>query len=108
MSARVGLSVERPTLQEVVVTGELDRSSTARFDDAVATAAAGAGTLVVDLSNVRFIDSSGVRSLIKLGLSMQGRELVLRDPSPTVMRVLRLTRLDEVGLWRIALGADRT
>jgi hypothetical protein len=37
---------------------------------------------------------------------MQGRALVLREPSPPVMRVLQITRLDEVGLWRIML-ADR-
>jgi hypothetical protein len=38
---------------------------------------------------------------------MRGRALVLREPSPPVMRVLQITRLDEVGLWRIMLVADR-
>jgi hypothetical protein len=30
---------------------------------------------------------------------------VLREPSPPVMRVLVMTRLDEVGLWRIEQAA---
>lgn len=101
MDADAVLSVERVSPHEVRVAGELDRWSAERFDEAVAAAVAGARTLVVDLSNVSFLDSSGVRSLIKLGLSMRDRELVLRHPSPPVLRILRLTKLEEMGLWRI-------
>lgn len=85
--------------------GELDRTTSDRFDDAVLSVIEGTGPLVLDLSRVRFLDSSGVRSLVKLGLSMRGRSLVLREPSPPVMRVLQITRLDEVGLWQIDQAA---
>ena len=83
--------------------GELDRTTSDRFDEAVQSVIVGTGPLVLDLSRVRFLDSSGVRSLVKLGLSMRGRALVLREPP--VMRVLQITRLDEVGLWRIERAA---
>jgi anti-anti-sigma factor len=95
------LSLEEVSPQELWVVGELDRTTADRFDEAVQSAVVGTGPLLLDLSRVRFLDSSGVRSLIKLGLSMRGRVLVLRAPSPQVMRVLELTRLDQVGLWRI-------
>jgi anti-anti-sigma factor len=100
------LSMEQVSPQELRVAGELDRTTSDRFDEAVQTAIVGTGALVLDLSRVRFLDSSGVRSLIKLGLSMRGRMLVLRAPSPQVMRVLQLTRLDQVGLWRIDEAAS--
>jgi anti-sigma B factor antagonist len=102
------LTVEAVSPQELRLSGELDRSTTDRFDEAVRDVIAGSGPLVLDLSGVRFLDSSGVRSLIKLGLSMRGRDLVLRDPGTQVMRVLTLTRLDQVGLWRIVSGPEPT
>jgi anti-sigma B factor antagonist len=95
------LSLEEVSPEELWVAGELDRTTADRFDETVRRSIAGSGPLVLDLSRVRFLDSSGVRSLIKLGMSMRGRALVLRAPSPQVMRVLQLTRLDQVGMWRI-------
>jgi anti-anti-sigma factor len=95
------LSLEEVSPEELWVAGELDRATANRFDEVVQRSTVGSGQLVLDLSRVRFLDSSGVRSLIKLGMSMRGRTLVLRAPSPQVMRVLQLTRLDQVGLWRI-------
>jgi anti-sigma B factor antagonist len=105
VNRQASLEIEEVSPQELWVAGELDRTTADRFDEAVQTVIVGAGPLVLDLSGVRFLDSSGVRSLVKLGLSMRGRALVLREPSPPVMRVLQTTRLDEVGLWRIERAA---
>jgi anti-sigma B factor antagonist len=105
MNRQASLEIEEVSPQELWVAGELDRTTAGRFDEAVQAVIMGAGPLVLDLSRVRFLDSSGVRSLVKLGLSMRGRALVLREPSPPVMRVLQITRLDEVGLWRIEQSA---
>jgi anti-sigma B factor antagonist len=106
VNRQTSLEVEEVSPQELWVAGELDHTTADRFDQAVRPVIVGTGPLVLDLSRVRFLDSSGVRSLVKLGLSMQGRALVLREPSPPVMRVLQMTRLDEVGLWRIEESAD--
>jgi len=54
--------------------------------------------LVLDLSKVRRIDSSGLSALIsvlKSARSAQG-DVVLLSPSPAVVSVLRLTRLDQI------------
>lgn len=105
MTRQASLEIEEVSPQELWVAGELDRTTSDRFDEAVQSVIVGTGPLVLDLSRVRLLDSSGVRSLVKLGLSMRGRALVLREPSPPVMRVLQITRLDEVGLWRIERAA---
>jgi anti-sigma B factor antagonist len=105
VTRQASLEIEEVSPQELWVAGDLDRTTSDRFDDAVQSVIVGTGPLVLDLSRVRFLDSSGVRSLVKLGLSMRGRALVLREPSPPVMRVLVMTRLDEVGLWRIEPAA---
>ena len=107
MNRQASLEIEEVSPQELWVAGELDRTTSDRFDGAVQNVIVGSSPLVLDLSRVRFLDSSGVRSLVRLGLSMRGRALVLREPSPPVMRVLVMTRLDEVGLWRIDEAADR-
>jgi anti-anti-sigma factor len=105
MNRQAALLLEEVSPRELWVSGELDRTTADRFDEAVLSVIVGTGPLVLDLSRVRFLDSSGVRSLVKLGLSMRGRSLVLREPSAPMMRVLQMTRLDEVGLWRIEQAA---
>jgi anti-anti-sigma factor len=105
VTRQASLEIEEVSPQELWVAGELDRTTSDRFDEAVQSVILGSGPLVLDLSRVRFLDSSGVGSLVKLGLSMRGRALVLREPSAPVMRVLVMTRLDDVGLWRIEQAA---
>ena len=50
--------------------------------------------LVVDLSAVTFIDSSGILAIIELGRKVGGRTL-LRGPQGSVQRVLDLVGLDD-------------
>ena len=49
----------------VAVTGELDLTTTAQWDEEVQAAARHAPALVLDLSQVKFIDSAGVRELFR-------------------------------------------
>ncbi len=56
------------------------------------------GVLAVDLSAVSYMDSSGVATLVE-GLKSAGQKrasFVLKSPSPSVMKVLQLSRLDAV------------
>lgn len=54
--------------------------------------------IVVDLSTVPYMDSSGVASLVKLlsRTKKLGVSLVLLSPSPKVRSILEITRLDGV------------
>lgn len=52
-------------------------------------------TLVLDLSGVQFMDSSGLRVVISTQRSMRERDgrLVLRHPTATVRHLLEITQL---------------
>ena len=62
----------------------------------------GALELVLDLSDVTFIDSVGVRALVLLARNRWGA-LVLRYPQDALMRVFELLQIDEVPGIRVEL-----
>lgn len=77
--------------------GELDLASEGRLEQAVAEPPSDADSLVLDLSGLTFIDSTGLQSLMNVCNMMAGRrELVLRAPQRRVLEVLRMVRVD---LW---------
>lgn len=81
----------------LVVKGEIDLSVAARFAGALENLVGGnAPTPVVDLAGVGFIDSAGVRELLKAQRTAQenGADLMLRSPSDACRRVLQLS-----GVW---------
>lgn len=54
--------------------------------------------LVVDLSGVEFVDSSGLAALLAVIKTSRrrGGDLVLASPRPRVLALIELTRLDDV------------
>lgn len=62
---------------------------------------AGAKSLVLDLADVSFIDSTGIGTLIEIGHDAEDAEseLVIRNPSPRVTRILQLTGLEDA--WQV-------
>jgi anti-sigma B factor antagonist len=83
----------------VTVHGEVDISTHEQLAAALRHAATPpADRIVVDLSDVSFLDSTGIRTLI-VGwrhAADQGMSLALRNPRPRVLKVLRLTGVDQV------------
>jgi anti-sigma B factor antagonist len=63
------------------------------------------GTLVLDMADVSFMDSTGIGALVELGHDAEDAdaELLIRDPSPRVIRILEMTGLGEA--WPIELPA---
>lgn len=75
----------------VRVVGEIDVATSPRITDAVHDAVSrGATQLVLDLSGVTFMDSSGIAALIA---TRSAAPVVLRSPSDTVARLLAVTGL---------------
>ncbi|MCX7646378.1 MAG: STAS domain-containing protein [Rhodobacteraceae bacterium] len=76
----------------------IDASVAIRFKDAVRQAAGDwQGPVVLDLSSVTFLDSSGLGALVgAMKLLGPDRPLELAGLTPNVERVLRLTRMDTV------------
>jgi anti-sigma B factor antagonist len=54
--------------------------------------------ILLNLKDVRYIDSSGVGDVVRsvMSLRRQGGDLKLLSPAPMVLELLRITRLDKV------------
>ena len=76
-------------------TNTLDVSNVDTFREQVASLAADARTVVIDLHELDFVDSAGLRALIWLRreLNKKGRRLILYRPQRSVKEVLEVTRL---------------
>ncbi|MCC6483440.1 MAG: STAS domain-containing protein [Armatimonadetes bacterium] len=96
-----GVSSERPSpaIGLVSVTGEIDVYTSPRVRSAMLEHfEAGCTSLVVDLSSVDYLDSSGLGILVA-GLKRArelGGEVLLVTTKPRIMRVLEVTGLDKV------------
>jgi anti-sigma B factor antagonist len=95
------LEVETETrdgLVHVVLRGELDLSTVAKVQDELRRVEASSPPVVVlDLSKLTFLDSTGLRCLVTADQRArdEGRRVVLvRGPDP-VQRVFSITRLEE-------------
>lgn len=75
----------------------IDAAGAVPFKDQILQLAEGGmGRVVLDLSRVDFLDSSGLGALVAIRRMLGARALDLMSPTPPVMRVLRLTRMDMV------------
>jgi anti-sigma B factor antagonist len=82
----------------VTLSGELDISTAPRFEEPLRRVEADEPeVVVVDLSSLEFMDSTGLRLLVAADQRAReaGRRLALVRGNDMVQRVLRLTRLDE-------------
>lgn len=86
-------------MQVLDVTGEIDVYTAPQFKDAVNTViAAGQKHLVVDMTNVTYMDSSGFGALLSATrrLRPQGGTVNLVKVSGAIDRILKITRLNTV------------
>ncbi len=81
------------------LSGEIDVSYATQLRDIlVEIIEKGAGPLLVNLSDVRYIDSAGLSVLITANRKSQGAGLAfgLSNPQSTVQQVFKLTRINKV------------
>ena len=78
----------------LVLTGELDSLAAAQLSHCLGEVDRRAPALVLDMSAVSFIDSSGLRTLIQARqMFPDPNALTLRNPQPSTTRLLELTGL---------------
>src|ERR1700749_3619940 len=79
----------------VSVSGEIDAATAERFEADLLPATAGAASVALDLSEVTFMDSSGLRALVTVHGEVSGRggTVELRAASSVVDRILSVTGL---------------
>ena len=82
----------------VFLRGELDMSGVDRAREAIEQAESDGGTLLVlDLSELDFIDSTGLEVMLRAARRAhdEGRRLIVRRPSRYVRRLLEMTAIDQ-------------
>lgn len=86
---RLGITVEAT---------RIDAQAALKFKDAVHTAAHGAKDwIILDLSKVDFVDSSGLGAIVSIKKHLGAdRRIDLAALGPAVEKVFRLTRMDSV------------
>ncbi len=87
------------TRHEVRLLGELDMATAGRLREELGRLATnGARLVTVDMSDLAFIDSTGLSVLISAvkRLRQQGGDMALRSPTPGTRKVLEITGLTEV------------
>lgn len=89
---------EHGNLIIVALKGDVDLEYSPRLRDALLEAAGKADGVVVDMSGVKMIDSSGVASLLEAFqmTRKRGKGFVLADVGESVFKVLKLARLETV------------
>jgi anti-sigma B factor antagonist len=97
---RLGIDVQHVSgLPVLSVTGEIDIYTAPLFKQAVVNLVSEQNRhIIIDLSGVTFMDSSGFGTLLGATrrLRPSGGGLHLAAPNSTIQRMLRLTRLDSI------------
>jgi stage II sporulation protein AA (anti-sigma F factor antagonist) len=98
---------DHPLGAVLTLAGELDLVTAPLLQKQLDRAMRGKGTLVIDLSGLRFIDSSGLNVLVRAErqLRASARQLVLVRGPWSVRRVFELTSLDGYFAWCDSPGA---
>jgi anti-sigma B factor antagonist len=89
---------EKQGASVVTFTGEVDLESSPAAREILLKCLESTGTVIVDLSEVTYIDSSGVASLVEAlqAAKKNGSQFALAAVSEPTRRVLELARLDKV------------
>jgi anti-anti-sigma factor len=82
---------------QVALTGEFDLAGLPRFEERIAAVESELpDAIVIDLTGLRFMDSSGLRALVTADdrARRQQRRLAIVPGPPDVRRVFEITKLD--------------
>ena len=100
-----GLPPDNPTLRVRLgsdgvfyVAGELDIASVDEFRAGVSPCLDGNDEVVLDLSELVFVDVIGIRAFLGLAEQIRPRTVVLRTPRRNVARVLDILHVGTLGL----------
>lgn len=93
-------------LHVLALSGEVDMHSSPAVRKVILDLVKTKSAVVVDLSAVKYMDSSGVATLVEgfQNARKLGHDFILAAPSGSVLGVIRLARLDKV--FRIAASIE--
>jgi anti-anti-sigma factor len=87
------------TLLVLRLHGALDLATMRQVEDAVKEHCRGRQALVIDMRELEFMDSSGLRLMIELNARDDGTTVAFRAPPDRVGRVLDMTGVRETFTW---------
>ncbi len=78
---------------ELLLNGRLDSSTTPEAEEIFKAASERFYTVILDMKNMEYISSAGLRALKNLHISMKKKDgaMVLKNVNPMVMEVLEMT-----------------
>jgi anti-anti-sigma factor len=76
------------------LSGELDMATVPTMEAAIAAAVAQGGPITLDLSELRFIDSSGVGAILKALASLPSGCIILHGVRDGIAKVIDLTGIE--------------
>lgn len=85
---------ENGSCTELYLKGWLETQTAPMLGEAVAALNPDTESLVLDLTDLEYISSAGIRQIVAAHKQMKG-QLILRHASPEVLDVLKLTGLDK-------------
>ena len=89
------------TKDGLAISGELDIAAADEFWSSAALAVNPAHEVVLDIAELTFIDSSGLRALIRFVEEVCPHGVVLRSPRDIVLRIIELLQIETLAAIRI-------
>jgi anti-anti-sigma factor len=88
------------------ISGELDMSSVDDFRKLAWSSIDPTHEVILDIADLEFLDSSGLKAIVRLADDACPRGLVLRRPRDNVLRVLEALRIEDVAGIRVERRTD--
>jgi anti-anti-sigma factor len=83
------------------LSGELDLATDESLLSAFRSVSNDGSEVILDLSELRFVGSAGIRAFVTIAKEASPRGLVLRSPQRAVRKVIDLTRLEDLADVRV-------
>ena len=89
---------ERPEGMVAHVSGEVDLANVTQFKASLEPALSNCRNIILDVTNLRYIDSTGLRVLVDTNKVLQQNncKLVVVGATPGMAKVIRILHLDEM------------
>ncbi len=77
---------------EIAFTGRLDAQTSPEFDEDIKTSLTGINELVIDLAQLAYISSAGLRTFFTCSKVMKKQgKMIIRNANSTIMEILKTT-----------------
>ncbi|MGK7876540.1 MAG: STAS domain-containing protein [Xenococcaceae cyanobacterium] len=100
MSLNVSIDEPKPQTKRLLLDGSLDANTAPQFDQELQTAlTSDVETVILDLSDLKYISSAGLRVIFKVRQTMKVRngEIYVINPQPQIKKVFDIVKALPVG-----------